>query len=281
MLGGTHRTDRQLSTGEVARILGLSEGQVRVLARGQLCRPARAGRGYAFSFQDLVVLRAARDLMRQQVPVARVRRALEGLREQLGPERPLSGLRIFADGRDVAVQQGSTAWNPETGQTLLNFEVDELTERALELRARPKPVNGDPERLARIAFERALELEERDPAQAAEAYMRAVELDPELVDAVVNLGRILHEAGDATEAVRLYQRALELSPEDPIICFNLGLALEDTSGASAAAARYEQALVLDPDFADAHYNLAGLCEQLGRSADALRHYHAYKKLTEG
>ncbi len=281
MLGGTHRTDRRLSTGEVARILGLREGQVRALVRGELCRPARVGRGYAFSFQDLVVLRTARDLMRQQVPAARVRRSLVRLRGELGADRPLSGLRIFADGREVAVQQGRTAWNPETGQTLLNFEVDELAERVHELRATAKPESGSPEGLALAAFERALELEEGDPARAAEAYMRAIELDPELVDAVLNLGRIVHEAGDPAEAVRLYQRALELAPDDPIIYFNLGLALEDTSGASAAAARYEEALDLDPDFADAHYNLAGLCEQLGRRADAVRHYHAYKKLTEG
>ena len=45
-----------------------------------------------------------------------------------------------------------------------------------------------------------------------------------------------------------------------------------------AMQHYERALALDPDFADAHYNLAGLCEQLGRGADALRHYRAYKVL---
>ena len=43
---------------------------------------------------------------------------------------------------------------------------------------------------------------------------------------------------------------------------------------------YESALKLDPDFADAHFNLAGLCEQANRGTDAVRHYHAYKKLTE-
>ena len=47
----------------------------------------------------------------------------------------------------------------------------------------------------------------------------------------------------------------------------------------AAAACYERALALDPDFADAHYNVAGLYEKLGRSPDALRHYRAYQKLT--
>jgi tetratricopeptide (TPR) repeat protein len=133
---------------------------------------------------------------------------------------------------------------------------------------------------ARAEFERALDLEDVDPAAAVEAYRRAVELEPQLADAWVNLGRLAHEAGRAREAVQLYERALEASPDDPVIHYNLALALEDVRGAAAAALHYEKALALDPDFADAHYNLAGLCEQLGRDAAALRHYHAYKKLTD-
>ena len=58
------------------------------------------------------------------------------------------------------------------------------------------------------------------------------------------------------------------------------LLLEDTRGKDPAIKHYERALNLDPDFADAHFNLAGLCEEAGRGADALLHYHAYKKLTE-
>jgi len=97
----------------------------------------------------------------------------------------------------------------------------------------------------------------------------------------VNLGRLAHQSGNAHEAVRLYHHALERSPDDPVIHFNLALALEDWRGAGPAASHYERALALDPSFADAHYNLAGLCEKLGRKTDALRHYSAYRKLTEG
>jgi tetratricopeptide (TPR) repeat protein len=274
---------RNLSTAEVARIVGMKESRVRELVRSGLCRPARKGRSYAFSFQDLVVLRSARELMERHVPAVRIRRALEALVRDLPAERPLSGLRIYADGRQVAVREGNTAWQPSTGQTLLNFEVDELAQRVEDLRARreSRKAEEDAGGEAQRAFERALELEDRDPAAACEAYGRALELDPDLVDAYVNLGKLAHEAGELREALRLYRLALERSPEDPVIHFNLGLALEDVSGLEQAISHYERALSLDPDFADAHYNLAGLCEQLGRGADALRHYRAYKKLTEG
>jgi hypothetical protein len=37
---------------------------------------------------------------------------------------------------------------------------------------------------------------------------------------------------------------------------------------------------VDGCFADAHFNLARLCEQLGRRAEAIRHLRAYKRLVE-
>ncbi|MCZ6783018.1 MAG: tetratricopeptide repeat protein [Proteobacteria bacterium] len=270
-----------LSTAEVSRIVGMKEPQVRQLVRSGLCRPARRGRRYAFTFRDLVVLQAAQGLLRKRVPAARVRRALAALSDQLPEERPLSGMRIFADGRNVVVRDGDTAWQPETGQTVLDFRVDELVRRAEAVRPAPAAAAaGDVRERARREFERALELEDDDPPNARTAYRRALALDPGLVDARVNLGRLAHEAGDAPEAERHYRRALEHSPDDPVIHFNLALAVEDTRGAAEAVAHYQRALALDPDFADAHYNLGGLCEDLDRSADALRHYHAYKKLTE-
>jgi tetratricopeptide (TPR) repeat protein len=274
---------RRLSTADAARILGLSEARIREFVRSGLCRPARDGRRYAFSFQELVVLRTAAGLLAKDVPLARVRRALASLVREIPPERPLSGLRITASGKRVAVRDGGTAWEPETGQTLLDFGVDELAERVTELREHSehaKP-SEDAHAQALVEFEHGLDLEDEDPGGACSAYGKALELDPDLVDAWVNLGRIAHQAGSAAEAVRLYHHALERSPDDPVIHFNLALALEDARGAAPAASHYEKALELDPSFADAHFNLAALCEKLGRKADALRHYHAYKKLTEG
>ncbi len=273
---------RKLSTIDVARILDMKEASVRAMVRSGLCRPTREGRRYSFSFQDLVVLRAAQGLVEKKVPAARVRRVLAALVRELPEDRPLSGLRIYADGRQVAVRDGDASWQPETGQTLLHFEVDPLAERVESLRASARlgAKTGGPVPRAQREFERALELEDDDPEAARAAYARALELDPTLVDACVNLGRLAHEAGDAREAARLYHLALERTPDDPVVHFNLALALEDTRGAAPAASHYERAIELDPTFADAHFNLAGLCEKLGRQAAALRHYSAYKKLTE-
>jgi len=271
--------DRPLSTAEVTRLLGLDERRVREWVRSGLCRPARQGRRYAFSFQDLVVLRAAKALVDAHVPPARIRRAVAALARELPEGASLSGLRIFADGRDVAVGAAGSRWQPATGQTLFEFDVDGLAE-LIDRNLGRAETSSEPHATAREAFEQGLGLEDRDPPAAADAYRRALALDPELTDAYVNLGRLRHQSGDAREAARLYHLALERSPEDPVLHFNLALALEDTRGAEAAMQHYERALALDPDFADAHYNLAGLYEQAGRGADALRHYRDYKRLAE-
>lgn len=276
--------NRKLSTTEAARVLGMSEARIRELVRSGLPRAERQGRRYAFSFPDLVVLRAAQALITQKVPTARVARALSSLVDQLPPDRPLAGLRIWADGARVAVQDASGCWNPETGQTVLSFErsfdVDELQRETEKITALTEPLDASARAQALVEFERALELEDEDPMAACTCYGRAIELDPALVDAYVNLGRLAHEAGRAREAVRLYRLALERSPEDPVIWFNLALAVEDTGSDATAARHYEKALAIAPDFADAHYNLAQLCEKLDRQQDAIRHYAEYRRLTE-
>lgn len=275
----------QLSTASVSRILGMSPARVRAVVRSGLCRSAGRGRRYAFSFSDLVVLRAANELFARQVPATRVYRALSALVRELpegGDGRGLSGLRIYADGGNVVARHGGAAWRPEDGQTVFNFGVDDLAQLVDADRAsRPAAEAIVDDGTAQGVFEAALATEEHEPERAMGGYRRAIELDPGLVDAYVNLGRLTHERGDPHEATRLYAMALHRCPDDPVIHFNLALAVEDTLGPSFAINHYARALQLDPDFADAHYNLAALCEELGRTGDAVRHLHAYKRLTRG
>jgi tetratricopeptide (TPR) repeat protein len=271
--------ERRLATADVARVLGLPAARIRGWVRRGFCSPERVGGRLSFSFQDLVVLRAARELVDQQVPAARVREALASLEKALPEDVHLAAVRVFADGRRVAVRDDTGSFDATTGQGLLDFAVAPLADAVAELHvaAESEPDHAE----ARQAFEQALALETSDPVAACRAYGRSLELDPEQTDAYVNLGRLALEAGDVRDAARLFHAALERSPSDAVIHFNLALALEDTSGGSSAAAHYERAIELDPDFADAHFNLAGLCEELGRGAEAIQHYRAYRDLVRG
>jgi tetratricopeptide (TPR) repeat protein len=279
---------RQLfSTTEVARILSISPQRIRALVYAGLCRPMRAGRTYRFSFQDLVFLRTARGLLRQKVPARRVRRALRELARQLPEGRSPSGVKVYADGAHVAVRHGATAWHPDSGQMVFLFEIDQLARRASVVAPtrhqtrRAAAVSSERAKSAALWFERALMLEERhDNTAAVAAYRRALEFDPKMADAYINLGRLVHQEGDATQAAQLYHEALSCNADDTIAHYNLALALEDQGHSQEAMMHYERAVEIAPDFADAHFNLSRLYERVGQHRQAVRHLIVYKKLTE-
>jgi tetratricopeptide (TPR) repeat protein len=271
------------STKDVAALLGLSAEQVRSYVRAGFLSPEQGPRGeYYFSFQDLILLRTAKGLLAARVPRRRVRLALQNLREQLPDDRALTGVRISAQGHHVVVRDGRDVWNPESGQAVFDFELSELAREAstLPLRTVEAEPDEEPEGAADW-YERGSELEEVSPEEAMAAYRRALEIDPGLADAHVNLGRLLHESGRAAEAERHYRLALAARPEDPTAAFNLGVALQDLGRLQEAAEAYESALEIDRDLADAHYNLSGLYERLGQPEAAFRHLRTYRTLIQG
>lgn len=270
------------STKDVAALLGLSADQVRSYVRAGFLAPVQGPRGeYYFSFQDLILLRTAKGLLAARVPRRRVRLALQNLREQLPGDRPLTGVRIAAQGHHVVVRDGRAVWNPESGQAVFDFEISELAREASTLPLRTPETKPDEPAEAEDWYERGNELEEVSPEESMAAYRRALESDPGLADAHVNLGRLLHERGETAEAERHYRLALAARPEDETAAFNLGVALQDLGRLAEAVEAYEKALEIDHDLADAHYNLAGLYERLGRPEAAFRHLRTYRTLIQG
>jgi tetratricopeptide (TPR) repeat protein len=259
---------------EVARMLGLSLGQVRAYVRAGFLEPARGPRGeLRFSFQDLVLLRTAQGLVSARIPPRRVRSALRKLKEQLPEGRPLRAVHIRAEGDRIIVGDGEARWSPESGQVLFDFEARELARKVAPLQLR-SAFEGD----ASDWYERGCDLEETAPDEAAEAYRRALELDPDHADAHVNLGRLLHDAGDARAGAEHYRRAIELIPGHGTALFDLGVALEDLRMPAEAILAYR--LAAEAGCADAHYNLAHLYEARGEPAAALRHLRTYRKLVQ-
>src|SRR5689334_1592219 len=156
------------STKDVAALLGLSAESVRSYVRAGFLSPRQGPRGeYYFTFQDLVLLRTAKGLLAARVPRRRVRLALQNLREQLPSDRPLTGVRISAQGHHVVVRDGRDVWNPESGQGLFDFELAELAQEASTLTLRtPAPAEGEDRENPEEAldwYERGYFLEEDSP----------------------------------------------------------------------------------------------------------------------
>lgn len=269
---------------EVAKLLGLSVGRVRGFVRSGFLAPERGRRGeLRFSFPDLVLLRAAKELVGQAIAPQRVRAALRKLRAELPIGRPLSALSISAEGGRVIVRDGRRRWNPESGQQLFSFDVAELADKVAPLAERRVAE-------ARVAtarlraedwYELGCELETSRPEDARDAYRRAIELDPTHGAAHTNLGRLLHEAGEIGAAEAHYRQALVAEPNDVTASFNLAVVLEDRERIEDAIAAYQRVLVIDGSYADAHYNLARLYERQGRGVVAVRHLRAYRRLVKG
>jgi tetratricopeptide (TPR) repeat protein len=278
---------------DVERVLQLPRSTLQGLVRLGFVRPSRGPRRqYLFSFQDLIILRAARALVLANIPRRRIRNSLGQLRERLPEAVPLSGLAICAVGDRVVVREGANHWQADDGQYLLGLDVSVQngTLRVIEhrqARGGPPAAAEAPDNAAGSAnpvvsadewFAEALRLEGIDPAAAIDAYARAAELDPGNTAAWINWGRLLHERGEASAAERVYRRALEHCGADSLLLFNLGVALEDLADREGALTAYHAAISEDPNLADCHYNLARLYESAGKTQHAIRHLGQYRRL---
>ncbi|HXB18179.1 MAG TPA: tetratricopeptide repeat protein [Steroidobacteraceae bacterium] len=271
---------RSYSVRDVQRVLRLSPAVTRGLIRAGFVKAGRGPRrAYRLSFQDLIVLRAARALIDARIPAKRIRRSLERLRRELPASLPLSGLAISAVGDRVVVRDGETRWQADSGQYLLGLDVtlEEGVLQVVEHRAEPAAAaTAAPPALD--WFAQGLALENTDPEAAVTAYRQATDENPRNAPAWINLGRLLHVLGRTVEAEEVYRRALGHAGQDPLLLFNQAVLLEDVGKTAGALDAYQAALAGDPDLADCHYNLARLYESLGRQQHAIRHLGEYRRL---
>jgi DNA-binding transcriptional MerR regulator len=265
---------------EVARLLGLTSGRLRSLDRTGIVRPSGRRRGRrAYTFSDVIALRAARDLLARKVRLRDVARAIDNIRTTLPKvTRPLAELRIVSDGKRVVVRSAAGAFEPLTGQMVLDFDVRSLRDDVVRVL---RPVVGhDRARTAYDLYVRASGLDE-DPAtmsEAEELYRRAVELDPWLAIAYTNLGNICFRRGSDAEAEELYRRALSIDARQPEAQYNLGYVMLERGQATEAIEFFRGAIEADASFADAYFNLAMAYEQIGEPSRARPCWRRYLEL---
>jgi tetratricopeptide (TPR) repeat protein len=256
---------------EVQRILGLTQSQLDYWDRMGLVSSRKDGRNRSYDFKDLIGLRTVKQLVETGIPVHRLRRALAALRKNLyGARTSLAELRILSNGKDVVVENAGSRLEPLSGQFVLNFETREIGERVEVLTGRG----------AEVWIARALQYESdaRTRAQAIDAYLHALDADPQRIDALINCGTLYYEDGNLEKALECFRRALALDVENAVIHFNLGSALEEAGHLEAARQHLRQAVRLRPGYADAHYNLAFVCEKMNAYAEARQHWQTYVKL---
>jgi tetratricopeptide (TPR) repeat protein len=265
------------TTGEVAKILNLPGERIRSFVRSGFVSPTRREKNtFQFTFQDLLFLKTAKGLLDSRVPAKRITRMLSSLKRQLPVDRPLSSLKIYADGRRVIAWDGRARWQPDSGQFLFDFDAKSIV-RSLK-RANPPPKNNGTKLTAEHWFNVAIELEERSRKEAERAYHMALALDPKRADAHLNLGKLHHDNKEFAPAEAHYRAALEIDPSDPAPYFNLGVLMEDLQQPQEAIRCYREAIKRNARFGDAYYNLGLVFEALGKKAEAVAHLRSARKI---
>jgi tetratricopeptide (TPR) repeat protein len=242
----------------LARYRALRADHLHYLVKCGLIRPVlRTNADTFFEFRDLAVIKQASDGLSQGGSFRSIVRAL------------------MASG---------------DGQLAFDFRLDAAPARVLALRRRvARPAEARPEatgpvrdtELAEDYFRAASLLDDGDESkqdEAAAAYRKALEVDPYLVAALINLANIHYSRDELAEAQALYERAIGLESDFFEAHFNLGNIYKDLGRFPEAQACYHHALALNPYFADAHFYLAVTFEKMGSSHEARPHWRAYQQL---
>lgn len=110
------------------------------------------------------------------------------------------------------------------------------------------------------------------PGKAAEAFLAALDIDPENADVYARLGWAYLEAEDYEMAVKTYRRYVDLKPDDCASHQSLGFAYMRQELTDQAIVSYEKALALCPDDANAYMSLANAYRQGGYGLEAIEAY---------
>jgi tetratricopeptide (TPR) repeat protein len=276
---------------DLCRILRVSDRQLATWQRKGLLPAAET-----YNFSDLLTLKTIRELRKNDVPIKRIQRSLQAMRQKLGEvEHPLSEFKISLDGRQILVDYEGSKLEPVSGQFRFDFETRRggASVRILKPGATATAASGassaSPAKVltakqeAEAWFAEGLRLEEHPETleQAVAAYRQAIALNPEAAGAFINLGTIYYNLHRLSDAENCYRAAAEIDPQYALAFFNLGNVFDERGSLEDARRNYEEALRINPQYADAHYNIALVLEKLGSRGKALHHWRRYLKLDPG
>jgi tetratricopeptide (TPR) repeat protein len=248
----------------LAKYANVREDHVRYLQKFGLIQPVvRTANDKYVNFSDLVTIRQASAELEQGAPFRAVLRSLTASR---------SGQLAFnfrIDAEPARIIQLSRSKISERARPLQLSQADSVT-RQLSVAKAAEDYFLEGSRLDDLGVD-SQEL-------AAAAYRQALEIDPYLVAAVINLANIHYARDELAEAQALYERAIDLEPAFFEAHFNLGNVYHDLGRYAEAARCYKDALELNPQYADAHFYLAVTLENMGHSQDARPHWHTYQQL---
>ena len=111
-------------------------------------------------------------------------------------------------------------------------------------------------------------------AEAIDEQLAALHVDPQSVQAHINLISLYGRLGRYHEATQHYEAALALDPNQADLHFNYGILLLKQQDDTGAAQAFRETLRLNPHRVEAHTNLGAIFENRGSVAEALQQFNA-------
>jgi tetratricopeptide (TPR) repeat protein len=256
----------------------------------------RKGGRFYYTFTDLLAVKAAKDLLATGMPLQRVRKNVEALKQALPDDtHPTTKLRVCCVGETIVALADDVAFQPIGGQIVMAFTVPSFGEHVLATLAMPRaaaavplaipaaiedgPTEANGGTTAYRHFVEACAAEDRGDSETAEHLFRlALELEPRMAAALTNLGNLVYRQGELHEARSLYERALEHDPSQPEARYNLANLLEDQGETELAISELRRVCTASPEFADAHYNLGIMLAHVGGTTQAKQYLERYLEL---
>ncbi|HLW72316.1 MAG TPA: MerR family transcriptional regulator [Candidatus Binataceae bacterium] len=268
--GGTARA-QTFSTRAAARILAVSPDRIRYWVKHQLVSPAaKRGRRHRFAFNDLLLMRMAKELLPSRAHLKSFRLRFDGIARYFGARRPLTSLNLRSENGQILVRDGNLVFEAESGQLLL-WPAGERPTGKIE--------DGfGPARL-RARFEEARRLAESDPLRALMLYNDLIGREPRNFEVHLQMAALLEREGDLVGAMRHLHGAAMLVPANAEVHLRLGLLQRKREEFELALQSFQRATECDPLVAEAHRNLVELYERIGRKRDALRHLSTLHRLS--
>lgn len=109
-------------------------------------------------------------------------------------------------------------------------------------------------------------------ADAADAFRRAIDINPKAAHHRFNLGNALRSIGEKSAAAAAYRAAIARDPTLIQAYSNLGATLSELGLFEAAMSYCNKAIEISPAYADAHYNLGNALREAGQLRDAIVAY---------
>jgi len=112
-------------------------------------------------------------------------------------------------------------------------------------------------------------------------FKQVLKVNPDFVDAYLNLGSVLKSQGNLKAAIEIYKQALKIKPDFAEALYNMGNALEENGNPDEAIASYKQSINIKPGYVEAYLNMGNALWKQGDIEASIENYKQAIKYRPG